>query len=265
MAGGLGEPHVPGDDGGVHLAREVALDLLGHLHGQVGASIVHGEDHALQINALVEGPLDDADGGEEVAQALQGVILALDRDHDGVGGAQGVEGKQLQRGGAVDEDIIVLLPEGLQSVFQQVLPVVNADHLHGGAGQSLVGGDHVGPLGGDDGLPAVGAVDEDVVDGGGCGGLVHSKAGGGVGLGVEVADEDPLAQLLQGGGQVDTGGGLTHTALLVDNGNGFSHGTPRFLVPSGIVCPQPNHGIMAANRNTYLHDSRVSIPYYNAL
>ena len=36
MAGGLGQPHVPGDHRGVHLAGEVPLDLLRYLEGQVG-------------------------------------------------------------------------------------------------------------------------------------------------------------------------------------------------------------------------------------
>ena len=33
VAGGLGQAHVPGNDGGVDLAGEVALDLLRHLEG----------------------------------------------------------------------------------------------------------------------------------------------------------------------------------------------------------------------------------------
>ena len=62
----------------IRLAGEVTLDLLRHLHGQVGPAVVHGEQQALQTDGGVQPALDNADGGEQIAQPLQGVILALD-------------------------------------------------------------------------------------------------------------------------------------------------------------------------------------------
>ena len=46
MAGRLREPDVPGDHCGVDLAGEVVLDLFRHLHGQIGAPVEHGQQHA---------------------------------------------------------------------------------------------------------------------------------------------------------------------------------------------------------------------------
>ena len=46
-----------------------------------------------------------------------------------------------------------------------------------------------------------------------------AEAGGGVALGVEVDDQDPVAQLGQGRAQVDRRGGLAHAALLVGDGH----------------------------------------------
>ena len=54
-------------------------------------------------------------------------------------------------------------------------------------------------------------------------GLVHSHAGGGVGLGIEVAQQDPFPGLCQGSGQVNAGGGFADAALLIDNCDDFSH------------------------------------------
>jgi hypothetical protein len=71
-------------------------------------------------------------------------------------------------------------------------------------------------------------------------GLVHPHAGGGVGLGVEIAQEDPLPGLPQRGAEVDARGGLAHAALLIDNRNGFrQHGTcfPVFLSTFNIIAP----------------------------
>ena len=72
------QPDVPGDHRGVHLAGEVALDLLRHLEGQVCPPVVHGEDHALQLQGGVQALLGQADGVQQVGKALQGVVLALD-------------------------------------------------------------------------------------------------------------------------------------------------------------------------------------------
>ena len=52
-------------------------------------------------------------------RALQGVVLALDGDQKGPGGAQGVDGEQLQGGGTVDEDIVVVGGQPLQGVFSR--------------------------------------------------------------------------------------------------------------------------------------------------
>ena len=92
-AGGLGQADVTGDHRGVHLAGEVAFDLLRHLHGEIGTAVVHGEYHPLQGNFGVEGSLDNANGGEKVAEPLQGVVLTLHRYQYGIRCTQGVEGQ----------------------------------------------------------------------------------------------------------------------------------------------------------------------------
>ena len=117
MAGGLGKPDVAGDDGGEHLAGEVVLHFLRHLHGQVGAAVEHGQQHAFQGQFGVQGPPHDADGVHQVAEALQSEILSLDRHQNTVGGAEGVEGQQLQGGGTVDENEIIAVLHLVQGVF----------------------------------------------------------------------------------------------------------------------------------------------------
>ena len=67
------------------------------------------------------------------------------------------------------------------------------------------------------------AVDENVVDGGGDGVFVHTQAGCGVGLGVKVAEQDGFPGRVKGSGQVDGGGGLSDTALLICDYNAFCH------------------------------------------
>ena len=107
-----------------------------------------------------------------------------------------------------------------------MLPVRQGDHLHARSGQRLVGGKHVPVVCGDYAAAGIGPIDEHVVDIWGGGVLVHSHTRGGVGLGVEVAQQYPLSQRGQGGGEVDGGSGLAHASLLIDDSDDLGHGAP---------------------------------------
>ena len=226
VAGGLGQADVPGDHRGVYLTGEVALHLRRHLEGQVGAAVEHGQQHALQSQLGVHLPLYQPDGGQQIAESLQGVILTLHRHQQRTGGAQGVHREHLQGGGAVDEDVVIPGGEDVQGLLQQGLPVVDADHLHPRTGQGLVRGEHVPIFGGHHRPLHIRAVDEHVVDVGGRAVFIHAQAGGGVGLGVEIAQQHPFSLGAEGGCQVDGGGGFAHAALLVDHCDDSGHVLP---------------------------------------
>ena len=81
-------------------------------------------------------------------------------------------------------------------------------------------------LGGDISLVGICVIDQHIINVGRSGVFIHAHAGGGVGLGVKVTQQHPLAQLLQGSGEIDGGGSFTHAALLVDDGNDSCHGRP---------------------------------------
>ncbi len=81
---------------------EVGLDLA----SEIGSVVVHGEEDALDLKWLIEGAFDAVDSVHELGDALQSKELALDGNQDAVGSDQRVEGEQIQRGRAIDEDII---------------------------------------------------------------------------------------------------------------------------------------------------------------
>ena len=56
---------------------------------------------------VVEPIADGVNRGEELSQALEGVVLALDRDEDGVACRERVHGKQAERRRTVDQDRVV--------------------------------------------------------------------------------------------------------------------------------------------------------------
>ena len=76
---------------------------------------------------------------------------------------------------------------------------------------------------------------------------LHAQPGGGVALGVEVDDEDPVALLGQRRPEVDRGGGLAHAALLVGDGD-----DPRQL-PDGRLGAVEQLGRLAPDGRCPLH------------
>ena len=216
MARRLGKAHIARNNRRIHLAGEVALDLLGDLHGEVGAPIEHRQQHTLQLQPRVHAAAHDAHGVHQIGKALERVILALHGHEQGVRRAQRVERQQLERGRTVDENVVVVGGENVERLLEPELAVRQVDHLNARAGQRLGGGQHVAVARGDDGGLHIRAVDEHVVDALRHG-LVHAHAGGGVRLRVKVAQQHALAALTQRGGQIDAGGRLADTALLIDD------------------------------------------------
>lgn len=137
----------------------------------------------------------------------------------------------MPREGAVDQDEVVAVfgGEGLKGHGEALEVVIGAGDVDFGPGEIHFGGDEVEP-GDGGGLDDAGdglVVEQNVVDAG-AGGFFHAEATGGVGLGVQINQQDLLAALGEAGGQIDGGGGFADSAFLVGDGNdGCGHG--RFL------------------------------------
>ena len=67
---------------------------------RVGPDVVHGEDYAVEVEILVEVTLNQRNGPHELPHALQGVIFALDRDHEAVGGDRALTVRSPSEGGS---------------------------------------------------------------------------------------------------------------------------------------------------------------------
>ena len=69
--------------------------------------------------------LDETDVGQQLAEALERVVLALDRDQHLAGSDEGIDRQQSERRRAVDEDVVevdVALPEeGVERRSQALL------------------------------------------------------------------------------------------------------------------------------------------------
>ena len=111
-----------------------ALDLLRELR----ALIRHGEQHARDTQAGVEIHTDPFDGVPQLAEALQGVVFGLNRDHDLVRGDHDVKRHEAERRRAVDQDDVDIGMLGdvvAQRLTKAVLTTLDVDELDLGTRQ----------------------------------------------------------------------------------------------------------------------------------
>ena len=154
-------------------------------------------------------------------KSFERIELALQRDQHAVRRHHRVERQQGQRRRAVDENKVIRQRLLGQRVAQPVFPALQVDELDLGAGQVRAGrhDPHVGHVGGPGGLGDRHLIDQHLIGAGAAVAALDAEAGRGVALGVEIDDQHALAAGGEGGRQVDGGGGLADSALLVRHGD----------------------------------------------
>ena len=68
---------------------------------------MHRQDDPLQLEARIEVVADEIDRRHQLAQPLQGVVLALEWDDDAVGSGQRVHREQAERWWTVQQHVVV--------------------------------------------------------------------------------------------------------------------------------------------------------------
>lgn len=98
VAGRLGDPHRTRHRRPEYLGGEVCPNLVGNLRRQAGTPVVHREQNRRDVQLRVEVALDQVHVAQQLGQALQCVVLALDRDEHLLRGHEGVDREQPQAG-----------------------------------------------------------------------------------------------------------------------------------------------------------------------
>jgi hypothetical protein len=218
-AGRFREADTAGNDGAEDLVLEEVAEVGCHLARKVGAVVIHGEEDTFDGERVLEGFANAVNGIHELGNAFEGEEFALDGHEDGIGGDEGVERKEIEGRGAIDEDEVVVVTDFGQAVAEAVLAAVEVDEFQVGSDQVLVGGDDVETfeIGGSDGVLGVGIAEEDVVEAGFVWIFGDAKAAGGITLGVGIDHQNPDVIGCQRSGEIDGGCGFPDTALLVGN------------------------------------------------
>src|SRR5690606_10067654 len=190
---------------------------------------------------------DALDAVDQIGKPFQRVVLALHGDDHAVGGDQRVDGEHRQRRRAVDEDEVVVLAHRGQRVAQPALLHLHVEQGDFGGGQVAVGRQQLVAtvLGELHGIAEAALADQHVVDGVLESVLVDARTHGGVALRVEIDQQDATLGGNQRGGQVDAGGGLADSTLLVGNRENPSH-APR--LPPGPSDAVSTDGVGLGNQ-----------------
>src|SRR5947209_7012909 len=138
----LREAHSAGHHRPAHLRSEVLAYLADDLVAEAGASVVHGEHDRAHGQPWIQIALNELNVPNELAEALQGVVLALDRHQHLVGGRQAVDREEAERGWTIDEGEVELAVEPVDGPPEPQFATEGGNQLDLGAGQVDGGGNH---------------------------------------------------------------------------------------------------------------------------
>ena len=108
--------------------------------------VEHRQQHAFDVERRIEADADAAHRADEIGEAFEGEVLAVERNQHGIGGDECVQRQQPERRRAVDQDVVVALANAREKLADAFLAVRQRNELDLSAGQVLVRRDHIEPL-----------------------------------------------------------------------------------------------------------------------
>ena len=204
--------------------------FLGHLGGEIGTAIKHGQGHTENIQTGVQTLFHHAQRCHQVAETFQRIVFALDRDQNAVRSTKAVQSQQFQRRGTIDEDQIILIFHPMQGRTQTMVGIGNTQQFHTGAGKVCMAGQHIAELGAHNGVLNRYIIDDHIVSRMLDFSFVNAQAGRCVGLRVEIAEQDFQSKIMEGSRQIHCGSGFTHAAFLIDDSDYFTHFLPPYYL-----------------------------------
>ena len=98
MAWTLRQLHVSLYHGFEYQLLEVTFHLVVYLVGQPETAVIHRQQESFDFQSWIQFALDNLNGVEQFADALQSEVLTLYWDDHRVGCRQGIDGDETQRG-----------------------------------------------------------------------------------------------------------------------------------------------------------------------
>ena len=107
------------------MAPSLGVDL----GGQVRPAVGHGQDDAVDGEARVQVVADEVDGGEQLGESLECVVLALERDEDASAAVRAFTVSRPSDGGQSMRIEVVAVGDGLQEATEAALAPLDGREL----------------------------------------------------------------------------------------------------------------------------------------
>src|ERR1035437_7679511 len=229
MAGCLGQADAARDQSVVDRRPKVAANLGADLRGKVRPSVVHRQEHSLDREPRVEVIANEMDGSDELAEPLEGVVVALEGNEDRVRSRKRVHREEPERWCAVDQDEVVGVGERANRPSQAALPTVHRGELNFCPGQCRCRRNELnsGTRDSNHSIGDAGSTHQDVVNRAPDRPTVDTQPTRGVTLRIQIDDEDPVSGESEISGEVHHRRRLSDAAFLVGAGNCLAHSVPR--------------------------------------
>lgn len=132
-AGGFRQADAARYNGVEDLIAKVVAEVIGHLAGEIGAVVEHGEQNAFDGEIVLKSFTNALDGVDKLRDAFEGEEFALDGNDDRVRRDEGVDGEEVEGWGAIEDQEVVLGLQGVECVseFELALWYINEVDVDG--------------------------------------------------------------------------------------------------------------------------------------
>jgi len=220
----LGEANIAWDDGLQHVVSEELAEVGGNLACKVGPVVKHGEEDAFNGYGMTERFTDAVDGIHEFRHSFKGEELALDGHQCRIGSHKGVEGEEIQCWGAIDQDVLIVILQGLEVVSEDGFAVIHVDQFKVDSDEVFIGRDQVQTFNVSvaDAVIDISISDENIPCRVHSGNFLDAETAGCIALRVAVDQQYFDFAHRERGGEVDGCRGFTDATFLVGYGYGFA-------------------------------------------
>src|SRR4029077_12646607 len=139
----LRQAHVTWDHGREHLGSKEAAQVRGDLARERCPFVVHREKYAFNLERGIDASAQAHQRVEELGDALEGEVLALNRYKHRIACRQGVQGQQIEGGWAIHYDVIIASSQGIDDGPELKFALVHVHELNRRPHKVLVGGNYV--------------------------------------------------------------------------------------------------------------------------
>src|SRR5947207_13637711 len=140
------QAYIPRNHALKDLCSKKAAQISGYLSRKRSSFVIHCKQDPFDFEARVQRAPDTHERVEQLGNALEGQVLALNRNEHSSSGYQRIQGEKIQGWRTVQQDESIFFVEGFQRRLQLVLAIFRIDQLDGSPSQILIGGGGIQPV-----------------------------------------------------------------------------------------------------------------------